>query len=73
MSWTDRRLRGVVWNRGGLRHAVDEWFHSSDDYIWETACGQYETALASSGRTRPRVFKGFVTCLQCLAKGGGDT
>lgn len=71
MSWDSRRLRGVVWTMGGLRHAVDEWVHDSDDYMWESVCGFVETPCTTSGGKKPRVHKGFVTCLQCLAKGGG--
>lgn len=70
MSWNGYRLQGYVWKTAdGVRHKIDEWMHSSDDYSWETACGQHKTQLGSK---KPRTFKGFVTCFQCLAKGDGD-
>jgi hypothetical protein len=73
MSWNGYRLRGVVWKTAdGLRHAVNEWMHSSDDFSWGTACGQHNTPIASGGGKKPRTFKGFVTCFQCLAKGDSD-
>lgn len=76
MTWFSRRLEGEVWSIDGLRHAITEWYEPSnpsepgdgdEDFMWDTLCG-IETRRASVGADKPRTFKGFVTCLQCLAK-----
>lgn len=69
MSWQSWRIQDVVWRVGYVNHAIDEWEDSSRTFMWETACGIAKTDLTTSGGKKPRVFKGFVTCFQCLAKG----
>jgi hypothetical protein len=73
VSWNGYRLRGYVWKtEDGIRHSIDEWQHSADEFMWETACGSNQTAITTGGGKKPRTFKGFVSCLRCLAKGDVD-
>ena len=72
MSWDNHVLSGVVWKFDGLRHYVLEWCKDGYDWQWGTLCGSTETERFSDGGKKPRCFKHFVTCLQCLAKGDRD-
>jgi len=72
MSWQSWRIPGKVWNVDGVRHAVEQYSYDDETCMWESLCGHAETPYTSNGGKKPRLFKGFVTCLQCLAKGGGD-
>jgi hypothetical protein len=72
MSWQSWRLPGVVWNIGELRHGIEEFAYDEDTFAWSTVCARYETSLTTRGGRKPKVVRGFVTCLQCLAKGDRD-
>jgi hypothetical protein len=72
MSWQSWRIPDKVWTQGGLRHRVDQWTHDEDVVQWQTACGIYTSGAPTAQPIKPRFHKGFVTCLQCLAKGDGD-
>ena len=66
MVWGRMRLEGMVWKVSGLNHIVYQWFKRDEDSFWDTQCG-IETLRVSRGGKEPAVFKGLVTCLQCLA------
>ena len=68
MSWDSRIIPSVVWKIDGVRHTLVEWCNDGT-YAWATLCESNDTLWTTSGGKKPRVFKGFVTCLQCLAKG----
>ena len=67
MSWDNHRLDGV-WEVNGLRHTIIQWSKEDYDFQWDTRCGLGATPRTSDGGKKPRVIKGFVTCLQCLAR-----
>ena len=72
MNWMVGRpqpLDGLVWSIDGIRHGVEQSVYEEHSSVWSSLCGIYETAVTLDGGKPPNLFKGFVTCLQCLAKG----
>lgn len=71
MTWMvgrPRPLEGEVWSIDGVRHGVTQIIYEEHSCVWESLCGTYETAVTYDGGKPPHLFKGFVTCLQCLAR-----